>query len=99
MGGTLLLVPLLCLINHVNFYRVHEVQKNLSRPGQIGSGRMDGAGISGVDPMVFIDQGLESVFLCSECAGRIRRADQDAPGLVVEAEDGWHAVPAGRPLG
>ena len=48
--------------------------------------------------MVLIDQRLVPVFLGSESSRHIFAAFHDAAALVVEAQNRWHAVPAGAAL-
>ena len=59
-----------------------------------GHGRADfmGAGISGVDAVIFIDQRLMSMFLRTECPCDILAAFHDLTTLVVQAQNARHHV-------
>ena len=61
-----------------------------------GHGRADfmGAGISGVDAVIFIDQRLMSMFLRTECPSDILAAFHDLATLVVQAQNARNHIRA-----
>lgn len=56
------------------------------------------AGVAGINAMVFIDERLVSMLLRPQGTGHILRALHNASALVIQTQDGWHTVSAGRAL-
>ena len=54
--------------------------------------------VAGINAMVFIDERLVSMLLCPQGTGHILRALHNASALVIQTQDGWHTVSAGRAL-
>ena len=54
------------------------------------------AGISTVNAMVFVHERLVSMLLRPQSTGHILRALHHASALIIQAQDGWHAVSTGR---
>ena len=54
--------------------------------------------VAGINAMVFIDERLVSMLLRPQGTGHILRALHNASALVIQAQDGWHTVSAGRAL-
>ena len=54
------------------------------------------AGVAGINAMVFVDKRLVSMLLRPQRTGHILRALHHASALIIQAQDGWHAVSTGR---
>ena len=54
------------------------------------------AGVAGINAMVFVDKRLVSMLLRPQSTGHILRALHHASALIIQTQDGWHAVSAGR---
>ena len=54
--------------------------------------------VAGINAMVFIDERLVSMLLRPQGTGHILRALHNASALVIQTQDGWHTVSAGRAL-
>ena len=54
------------------------------------------AGVAGINAMVFVDKRLVSMLLRPQSTGHILRALHHASALIIQAQDGWHAVSTGR---
>lgn len=53
-------------------------------------------GVSGVNAVVFVEEGLMSVFLRPERAGKVAGTPHGAAALVIQAQDGRRARSAVR---
>jgi hypothetical protein len=69
------------------------------KPGPVsgGHGGRDfvRAGVSGIDPVVFVYQRLMTFLIGTECASVVERQIHALPALVVQAQNGRHHVSAG----
>ena len=65
-------------------------------PGRHGGRDFVRAGVSGIDPVVFVYQRLMPFLIGTECAGVVERQIHSVPALVVQAQNGWYHVSTGR---